>query len=54
MCSPQILVSVGATENVSIGRLKPSPQSERCEPSDAIVELEFVVLKLPNVKSGRY
>jgi len=38
---------------VNIGRLKPSPQSARCEPSDAIVELALVVLKLPNVISGR-
>src|SRR5436190_10936636 len=47
-------VSVGASESVVIGRSKPSPQSARCDPSDAIVEPELVVLKLPNVNSGRY
>ena len=38
---------------VTIGRSNPSPQSERCVPSDAIVEFWFVVLKLPNVIIGR-
>ena len=47
-------VTVGASEKVVIGRSNPSPQSARCDPSDAIVEPEFVVLKLPMVKSGRY
>src|SRR5262245_22544657 len=53
VCSPQIFVSVGATENVSIGRLNPLPQSDRFEPSDEIVELSLAVPKLPIVKSGR-
>ena len=53
MCSPQIFVRVGVTDTVSIGRLKPLPQSDRRDPSDAIVEFSLVVLKLPNVKSGR-
>src|SRR6266545_6094849 len=47
-------VTVGASEKVVIGRSNPSPQSARCDPSDAIVEFAFVVLKLPKVKSGRY
>src|SRR5438477_5187057 len=54
VCSRQIRVSVGATDKVTIGRSKPSPQSDRCDPSDAMVEFEFVVLNDPNVKSGRY
>src|SRR3954466_2811013 len=54
VCADQILVIVGVAETVSIGRLKPLPQSERRDPSEAIVEFSLVVLKLPNVKSGRY
>src|SRR5690349_1811893 len=38
---------------VVIGRLKPSPQSERWVPSDAIVEFAFVELNVPIVMNGR-
>ena len=39
-------VSVGENDVVDIGRLKPAFQSERCDPSVAIVEFWFVVLKV--------
>src|SRR4051812_3369126 len=53
VCADQILVIVGAAETVSMGRLKALPQSERRDPSEAIVVFSLVVMKLPRVKSGR-
>src|SRR5215468_5670505 len=52
--APMTRVRVGANDTTLSGRLKPSPQSERREPSEAIVELSLVVLNEPNVISGRY
>src|SRR5262245_26837391 len=47
-------VIVGRNDSVTIGRSKPLPKSDRCEPSEAIVEFELVVLNVPNVKNGKY